>query len=848
MKKSLKPRAMREDFLSFLELNGHTRVRRYPVVARWREDVFYTQASIYPFQPWVIEGVASPPGNPLCISQPCVRFNDIDNVGKTGQHFTMFEMMAHHVFNFKDKFIYFKDRTVELCHQFLADRLGVDPKKITYKEAWWSGGGNSGPCFEVILGSAEVATLVFMVNQETNGSRVPMETQVVDTGYGLERLSWVSQGSPSAYEAVFGDVLAYLKRGAGVRSDERILQEYSKVAGMTKVESFADVRQIREEAARRLGISVNELMAMISPMESLYALCDHTRALCFMLADGVVPSNVKEGYFARLLVRRAARMMKTLDMGVKLEDIVSMQIEQLREDFPDILENRFTILKILDIEQKRYEETLSKGRLVVRQIEGELKASGRGLGLDTLIELYDSHGLSPEIVKEFTQLPLEIPDDFYAQVAKRHERPESEEKRKTIQLSKEVQPTKIRVYEAKKKDKFRAKIVAVEGDAVILDQSYFYPEGGGQEADHGYIGDLQVYDVQKVGATVLHLVRGDPKPAIGSRVTCRVDWERRANLMRNHTATHIVLGAARKVLGSHIWQAGAHKAEDVARLDVTHYASVSDEELERIEQEANDVVFSNLRIHKRVLPRNVAERKHGFRLYQGGCVPGGEIRVVEIPEWDTEACGGTHVSRTSEIGFIKMLRAKRIQDGVVRLEYVAGKKALEHVRRTFQSVQEISRTLRVPIEDIGNSVSNIYQEWKELRKTVSKGEKAAIRNEVEQMLRRAEIVDDVRIVVESVEGGMEDLVEIAGRILQDERTIAILGARGMDSASIVVGRSNDISIEANEIVARAAEVIGGKGGGRADFARGGGHKVEALSEALERARSLVKERLASGKS
>ncbi|TLZ95340.1 MAG: hypothetical protein E6J98_01645 [Methanobacteriota archaeon] len=177
-KKKLTYRAMREDFLSFLEQNGHARVKRYPIVARWRDDVFFVQASVYPFQPWVISGQASPPANPLAISQPCVRFVDVDNVGKTGQHFTMFEMMAHHAFNFPDRPIYWKDHTVELCQLFLTERLGINPTLPRYKESWWEGGGNSGPCLEVVFGGAEAATLVFIQNRELNGHRVPMDTTV----------------------------------------------------------------------------------------------------------------------------------------------------------------------------------------------------------------------------------------------------------------------------------------------------------------------------------------------------------------------------------------------------------------------------------------------------------------------------------------------------------------------------------------------------------------------------------------------------------------------------------------------------------------------------------------------
>src|SRR5436309_2228240 len=248
-KKKLTYRAMREDFLSFLEQNGHTRVKRYPIVARWRDDVFFVQASVYPFQPWVISGEASPPANPLAISQPCVRFLDIDNVGKTGQHFTMFEMMAHHAFNFPKKFIYFKDRTVEICHLFLAERVGV---------------------------------------------------------------------------------------------------------------------------------SVDELVAQVSPLEALYTVCDHSRALIFLLGDGVVPSNSREGYFARLLVRRGLRALKDLNITYSLADTVSFMIDQIREDHPEFFFNKGDIMKLLKVEEARYKETLEKGRATVGKIATELTAAGRG--------------------------------------------------------------------------------------------------------------------------------------------------------------------------------------------------------------------------------------------------------------------------------------------------------------------------------------------------------------------------------------------------------------------------------------------------------------------------------------
>ncbi|MFA5314123.1 MAG: alanine--tRNA ligase-related protein, partial [Methanomassiliicoccales archaeon] len=270
MNRSLDLHETREAYLNFYEQNGHGRVKRYPIVARWRDDVFFTQASIYDFQPWVLNGVIDPPANPLTISQTCVRFNDIDNVGKTGRHFTFFEMLAHHAFNKPGKEIYFKDRTVELCHRFFSESLGTDPRKLRYIEEWWEGGGNAGPCVEVMLEGVEVATLVFMMYRETPEGRKPMDMTVVDTGYGLERICWVSQGKTSAYEAVFGPVLAYLKDLCNVSVDERILTEYSKIAGAMNMKTAADVRKLRELTAERIGTSYEELMNIVSPLEDIY--------------------------------------------------------------------------------------------------------------------------------------------------------------------------------------------------------------------------------------------------------------------------------------------------------------------------------------------------------------------------------------------------------------------------------------------------------------------------------------------------------------------------------------------------------------------------------------------------
>jgi alanyl-tRNA synthetase len=844
-KKRLTYRAMREDFLSFLEQNGHTRVKRYPIVARWRDDVFFTQASVYPFQPWVISGQASPPANPLAISQPCARFNDIDNVGKTGQHFTLFEMMAHHAFNFPGKFIYFKDRTVELCHTFLTERLGLDPTIARYKESQWRGGGNSGPCFEVVFGGAEPATLVFMMNREVGGKDVPMETQVVDTGYGLERLTWISQGTTSAYEAVFGDALAYLKRATGAkRVDERILREYSKIAGMLKVENLADVREIRRRTAERVGIDVEELVTQVAPFESLYTICDHSRALIFLLGDGVTPSNSREGYFARLLIRRGLRALKDLNISYTLADTISFMIDQMREDYPEFFLNKGDILKLLKVEEHRYRDTLEKGRVIVGRVEGELRTAHKDFDVETLLQLYDSHGLNPDVVREFTSLPVEVPDDFYTRVAARHIQPTREPEKK-IAITGELPSTRLRVYEDRRKRNFRAKVLAFQNGALILDQTFFYPEGGGQEADHGTIGGFEVHDVQKIGTSVLHFIHGDASPLVGKRVKAEIDATRRDALTRNHSATHIMLGAARKALGNHVWQAGAHKAQDVARLDITHFDALTDGEIAKIEDLANGRVLQNGLVRSKFMPRDLAERKFGFRLYQGGSVPGGELRVVEFPHWDVEACGGTHVSNAADVGLIKILRTTRIQDGVVRIEYAAGTAALAAIRAQETELTKAAAALGVPTTQVGSAAARIAEEWRDQRRQLERVRSDLAGAAAKNLLEDATTVGNVKVVVRQIDGDMKDLMALSKEICEDPMAVALLGAKSAAGASLVVSHGTLVSLDASEVLALAVSSIGGKGGGRADFAQGAGPNVGGIAEALEIALKQARERLST---
>jgi alanyl-tRNA synthetase len=838
MNRSLSLHEMREEYLSFFESEGHKRVKRYPIVARWRDDVFFTQASIYDFQPWVINEVIEPPGNPLTISQTCVRFNDIDNVGKTGRHFTFFEMCAHHVFNKKDRFIYFKDRTVELCHKLFSERLGVDPKKIHYIEEWWEGGGNAGPCVEVIIEGVEVATLVFMMYKTGPQGNVPMNMTVVDTGYGLERMTWVSQATSSAYEAVFGPVVEELKQLAGVTSNSKVQEEYSKVAGMTNARTAADVRIIREKTAARIGISYEELMRIVTPLEDIYVICDHSRALAILLNDGVVPSNVREGYFARMLVRRALRSIRSLGINIHLAEVVAKQVDYFTQVVPELAENKEDILKLVRVEEDRYFETLARGKLLVDRMTKDLK-KGEKISLDKLIELYESHGLNPEIVREFSSAPVDIPEDFYKQVAAKHEKPEAEEEAKA-DFPSGLPATRMLYYEDVDKLQFEARVVDIVKGGVLLDQTAFYPEGGGQEWDTGMLDGHPVTKVVKAENAIIHFVEG-PLPKKGQTVKGTVDRERRVQLMRHHTSAHIINGVARNQLGNHVWQAGAHKAEDEARLDITHYENFTPEQREALEREVNRIVLEDLKVKIDFMPRDEAESLHGYRLYQGGAVPGKTIRVVNILGLDAEACGGLHCKSTSFVGPIRIKRTKRIQDGIVRIEYLSGMAAVKDMQEDWRTIHKLAETTNSSPDTVVETAAKLVGENREQRKRIEEMQALHNQDVARILLENAACIGDVKLVVHQLREG-ENAETISKAITEEPNTLVVIGIPEK-SAKLLVSRGENVDVDCRTVLKEVMKYLGGGGGGKKEYAQGGGGDASKMPEALGKAPEIAKKAL-----
>ncbi|RLI06954.1 alanine--tRNA ligase, partial [Candidatus Bathyarchaeota archaeon] len=832
-------REMRETFLSFFERRGHERIRPYPTVARGRDDLLFVHASIIDFQPYVTEGIMPPPANPLVIVQPCMRFVDIDNVGLTfGRHLTIFEMGGHHAFNTPEQEIYWRDETVRYFHEFATGELGVRDEEIIYKEGVWVGGGNAGPDLETIIRGLEVATLVFMKFKVLDGQFRELPIRTVDTGYGIERFAWLSQGAVSAFHAVYGPLLDEVADIVGLE-----LPEPELLAGPARLSSYMIIEkgfrraEARARMARALGMDPEELDALLTPLEALFAILDHTKCLIIMLADGVVPSNVREGYLARLLIRRTYRLLRLLGAEGALSDIVEAQLRYWKPDYERLAESEDYIMEIVELEGKKYEQTISRGIELVKRLGRELRSSGlREIPEEKLVELYDSHGVPPEIVEEVAAeegLEVRVPEDFYARVAERHVSVPLRAEEALPDMGPEVAelpPTKPLYYEDQYAREFEATVLKVIGDRyVILDQTAFYPEGGGQPADRGILkhdgGECRVLDVRRVGRVIAHVVEGVLPPE-GARVKGLVDWGRRHDLMRAHTATHIILGAARRLLGKHVWQAGAQKGIEHSRLDITHYRHLTLDEIHAIERLANEVVRANLPVRTSWMPRGEAEARYGFRLYQGGAVPGREIRVVEIPGWDVEACGGTHCSRTGEVGLIKVLRAERVQDGVERLVFAVGDHALRAVQEQEEALARVAEVLNVPVGDVVKAVENTVSELRELRRKLNRALRRMAELEAEALLARAEELAGLKVIRADLGPVDPDyLIEVANELCDREPRAAVLLFSTGRTASFVVKLGQEAlraGLKASELAGELGRMVGGGGSGKDWFAQGGG--------------------------
>ena len=880
--------AMRSAFLGFFEERGHTSIEPYPVLARWRDDIHLTIASIADFQPHVTSGEVQPPANPLAVSQPCIRLTDVDAVGRSGRHLTTFEMMAHHVFNRPDEGleIYWMETCVEHCHRMLTETFGIPSSEITYVENPWCGGGNAGAAVEVIVGGLELATLVFMDMEEhpdgdveLKGDRYRvMPLQIIDTGYGLERFCWAAAGTPTIYEAIYPETVSWLKELSGFQEVatkwpeldlDRLLGEMSRLNGIMNIEAGVDGEKLVSLFLQRLEgrgvkVSAEQFTAITEPLANIYAIPDHLHALCNMLGDGLVPSNAKAGYLARMLARRVLRMRDDLSLSVSISELAEHHLDVNLGGHLN-KQHREGLLEILALEEERYAEMLRKGVQVIQTQLKALPSEAETVPDEDLFTLNDSHGLAPDmaiaLARKAGWSSVALRTGFSAEMAERHARLAKAAAKDAVAGSPKFQfddagPTKLAYYDDVYGRKLEANVVAChdagnEGPSdaswvVVLDQTLFYPEGGGQEGDRGHLvageSTITVLDTQKQGSLVLHFT--DAPVEQGSSVMCVLDWRRRKQLMDHHTAVHIVGGAARRLLGPHIFQAGSHLSVESGRLDITHFHRLTREDLDAMEDMANEVLATVGNTEKSELNRKDADLIHGFDLYQGGAPKGDTIRILKIAEHDTQACGGTHHDEPGQIGSIRVVRSTAVQDGVERLHIVAGDAALAYARSQDELVRASAEVFGVHQDDLPKAASRFFKEWKEQRKTIEHLESEIVRLRTSGGSDASTSVDGVRMVVMAIDGDLKSMTTMLKELTLDvnQPTVAVLGSPdgggklmiGITEATVAAERYNAV-----DLLRSIAHHIKGGGGGRPTFAQGGGSDAEGLAAALDAARDLL---------
>ncbi|UCG36589.1 MAG: alanine--tRNA ligase [Candidatus Bathyarchaeota archaeon] len=853
-------REMRQAFLSFFGNQNHEILKPYPVVARWRNDLYLTSASIVDFQPYVTNGIVAPPANPLVISQPCIRLVDLNNTGPTfGRHLTIFEMGGHHAFNYPEKEIYWKDATVRYHHKFATKELGIASEEVVYKEDVWSGGGNAGPDLETVVRGLELATLVFMKFKVEDDKFVELPIRTVDTGYGLERYTWISQGAISGFHAIYEAILNKIFEMTGISFiDTELLAKVAMHSGQFDFEKYTS-KDYFGKIAKKLGISASELLKTLQPVEHAFAVADHTKSLAFLMAEGVVPSNAQEGYLTRLLIRRTHRLLKDLGIEKRLDEIIDLQIGDWSSDFPHLGDMRDEILEMVAVETEKFRNTMKRGRALVTRIAHDLKSKGkRKIPVETLLELYDSHGVPPEMVQDAAKdIRLEVPDpqNFYKLVTERHtQAPLKEEEITDSRLPQieDLPETLALYYENPYMTTFESRVLrVVDGNQVVLDRTIFYPEGGGQPADKGYLEFERkkslVTSVQKVGRVIIHILEDDA-PKEGAKVRGHIDWHRRNYLMRAHTATHIVMGAARRVLGQHAWQSGTQKNVNQTRLDISHYKRLTQEEVNKIEALANQAVLAMIPVEAHWLPRDEAEAKYGFRLYQGGAVPGKKVRVVKVGDWEVQACAGTHLRNTSELGYIKILHTERVQDGVERITYSTGCYAVEDGQEKEKLLQELSEILNSPIEKLLLTTKRLLKERKNTRKENRRLIEDIARLESSEEKRKTHTIKDidgVGLITQEISPiNIDRMIKTARNLVdKEDSAVAIIYGKSQTTVRFVVmlgNRAVNRGIRANEIAEATASAVAGGGSGRADFAQGGGTRIDGIPEAIENAEKIIR--------
>lgn len=744
--KKLKYYEVWDVFSKFMKKFGYKEINRYPVVARWRDDLHFVIASIAVFQPWVTDGIIKPPDKKVIIPQVSVRFNDIENVGLTGRHFTSFVMIGQHAFVQPEEYN-IEEYFLELYSFF--ESIDLPMKDIVFHEDKWKGGGNAGTCLEFFLYGLEIANQVYMQYKIKDDQWIELNNlKILDMGMGQERLAWITNGTPTAYDVVFPNTINFLLKNIKFEIDENI---FSKISSYSSTFDFSEktIDDFSKFIKEKLG---NDYKKEIEAMRAIYSIADHFRTLYIAISDGALPSNIGGNYNLRFIARRAFLFLDKYFENISIKDILKKISEDWYEE--KLRKNIDEITDILEYEREKYREIKEKAKKI---LSGKIVIDSK-----KLFELYTSYGISPEIIKEFYG-DIKIDNEFYM-LLERHKEVSKKEKEveiKDIDLSKFKKTLKA-FYRDWRLYFNEGKILGKYDKYYIFDSTVFYPKKGGQINDIGYIfnvsklkefskdilnnldfpsyvkkllskymignkNDLdefkkyytKIINVIEYNNIILHEFENEIEYEDGDNILQIIDIDRRYRASRHHTATHILTGVLRMIYGNHIWQFGAEKDENEGRLDVTHHRLPTLDEIETIETLANYFVFKNIKMSKIYLDRDVAERIFGFSIYQGGFIPDKRLRIVIIPGLDAEACSGTHLNSTLEVGGIKITKVEKIADGIIRFRFVAGDRVIDEFENLYRKVKEIEEKLGISIDRVYDHIVKIDRERNELNKKLN---------------------------------------------------------------------------------------------------------------------------------
>lgn len=857
---------IREEYLDFFESKGHLRLKSYPLIPNNDKSLLLINAGMAPLKDY-FTGVKKMSKNRATSSQKCIRTADIDNVGKTQRHGTFFEMLGN--FSFGD---YFKREAITWAWEFLTDRLEINKDLLSvtvYEEDdeayniwkneiglpaekiqrlgkednfWELEVGPCGPCSEIMYDRGEKYTnpddrfmeiwnLVFtQFNKDKDGNYHRLEHPNIDTGMGLERITLVLEEKDNIFEIGLIDTI------------------------IKKIEEISGVRYKSNE---------------ISDI-SIRVIADHARAMTFLIYDGVIPSNEQRGYVLRRLIRRAARHGKLL--GIKenfLVDVSKVVMEAYNMEYPELLEDSERIFKILNAEESKFQETIEQGLGILNAyIEEEKSIHSNVLPGDKAFKLYDTYGFPLDLTKEILEEEKMTVDEEAFNKNMQDQKIRAREGRnvssagwseKNTDYLKALETTEFLGYTYNEctgkviklfKDEKEVSTLK-QGDKALLvsDRTVFYGEGGGQVGDIGTIEgtdcEIKVLDTKKnKNNGIFHsveVVSGTVN--LGDELTFKIDINNRRDIMKNHSATHLLHQALIEVLGNHINQAGSLVDANKLRFDFTHFEAVSQEDLKRVEQIVNDKIALNLNTIIKEMTLEESSKMGAIGLFEDKYKD--IVRVVSFGGWSIELCGGTHVKNVSEIQMFKITSESSVAAGVRRIEAITGRSVYEYLKKTENQIDEVSNILKCKKPELVSKVESVNEEIKSLEKELKELKSQIALNSLDSFIAEKKDIDGISFIAKKVEfENQNDLRDLIDKLRDKLGTSVIVFANVyQEKLTFTVGVSKDLNarkINAGNIVKEVAKLVGGNGGGRPDIASAGGKDLSKVDFALEKAEEILK--------